>query len=384
MGLVGPTLSIDGGYHAIRGFAFQFDATILEAWADPEACIGIEGDQDIDIDNFYIQVKLRSQPFAPSQIAKAVKQILAQFSRDTSRRYRLYCHFRDQVAGTILRFDDAKLDKVLGADTAAHTDEVKKLFIDRFEVKFAPDFQAQFLLVLKELKLRYSLRTDEQAIAYHAVLNQHLTTLVLTEAQGLRMTSARQLDAVVRTAERAVFQGCYQNYLGRGKYLALLRSSLPGSRSVNVVRRQRLVVVEVEPKCDLHDIVDLAAAARSRFYVPKNSPQPFLLIRGCSDIVGLKRALWDAGIMFTDGTHFDGDRFRVEDLIGPIHPGIGLRVVDETKLTDLMESIIRIQEVYEFYSTRPIVEGFKGIRLRRMAVDSLLDAVKVMEVGHRA
>ena len=38
-------LNDDGGYHAIRGFAFQFDATILEVFAAPGAVVEIEGTQ---------------------------------------------------------------------------------------------------------------------------------------------------------------------------------------------------------------------------------------------------------------------------------------------------------------------------------------------------
>jgi len=374
----------DGGYHAIRGFAFQFDATILEAFADPEAPIGIEGEQDIDIENFYIQVKLRSQGFLLSRAAVAVRQILEQFSCNTDRRYRLYCYFEDREPGIVLKLDEEQLDKLLGADRSTYDNEVKKLFVDRFEIKFAPDFEAQFLAVLEHLKARHSLKTDEEAIAYHAILSHHLTNLVLTKSAGLRITSARQLDVVVRNSERAIFLGRYRTHLGKRKYLALLRSQMPpGSKTANMPKRQRLVIAEVEADCDVHDLVDLASAVSTRFYVPENSPQPFLLLRTTADPTSFKRALWDAKVMFSDGTHFDGDRFRLEDLTGAIHSSIRLRLVHESKLAELMGAV-RLQEVYDFYSTRPLLASFEGPRIRRMSIETIADAVRVMEVRHRS
>jgi hypothetical protein len=152
-------LSDDGGYHAIRGFAFQFDATILELLAAPGDVVEVEGIQDIGIEDFHIQVKLRSQTFSLSKIAKAVKQLIAQFSENTDRRYRLYCHFVDQEPGTTLRLEAEQLDQILGESAEEYIDETKKLFLDRLEIRFAPDFMTQFSIVLEQLKSRYGSRT---------------------------------------------------------------------------------------------------------------------------------------------------------------------------------------------------------------------------------
>jgi hypothetical protein len=372
----------DGGCHAIRGFAFQFDATILEVLAKPEAVVGIEGDQDINIENFHIQVKVRSQPFSHSKIARAVKQLIAQFAQNTDRRYRLYCYFVNQAPGTVVQLEMEQLDEILGTGVGAYTYETKKLFIDRFEIRFAPDFATQFSNVLDQLKSRHGLRSAEEAVVYHAILNQTLTALVLSKPAGSRNVTAAQLDLAVRNAERIIFWGGYQAHLGAQKYISLLRSQIPGSRSVNVPRRERLVIAEVGNECDVHDAIDFTLAVSRRFYIPENSPQPFLLLRGLEGIPNFKRDLWDAGIMFADGTHFHGDRFRVRDLIARPSKATRLRLVEEGRLAEFMTAM-RPQEVYEFYFTRPLLESFEGSRLRRMAVDSIADAIKVMEVTSR-
>lgn len=375
-------LNDDGGCHAIRGFAFQFDATILEVMADPKAVVQIEGMQDIGIDNFHIQVKLRSQSFSLSKIATAVRQLLLQFSENTDCRYRLYCHFVDREPETVLQLEVAQLDVILGANAGLYADEMKKLFVDRLEIRFAPDYPKQFADVLELLKSRHSLRTDDQAIVYHAILNQFLTSLVLSKAAGLRTVTAAQLDQAARKAERVIFQGGYQNHFGTQRYIKLLREQIRGPKSVNVVRRERLVIAELDGGCDVHDVIDFAHAVSSRFYVRENSPQPYLLLRGIEGILDFKQDLWDA-VKFFDGTNFHGDRFRIDALVARAPKDRCLKLIDETKLADLLAAT-RIHEVYEFYSTRPAVESFEGSRLRRMTVDSIADAVKVMEVSGRA
>lgn len=379
-------LNDDGGYHAIRGFAFQFDVTILEILADPDAIIEVEGQQDIGIENFHIQVKLRSQSYSRSKVAPAVKQMLLQFSENTDRRYRLYCHFVDQEPGTVLQFEVDELDLILGASASLYTEETKKLFVDRLEIKFAPDFMAQFANVLEQLMSRHSLRTADEAVVYHAILNQFLTSLVLSKAAGSRTVTAAQLDQAVNNAERAIFRGGYQNHFGTQKYIKLLRGQIGQirrTRSVNVVRRERLVIAELDGAGDIHDVIDLAQAVSSRFYVPENSPQPYLLLRGVDGIPDLRQELWDAGVLFFDGTYFNGDRFRVDALTARPPKDRCLKLLDEAWLADLLISM-RPHEVYEFYSTRPVLESFDGSRLRRMAVDSIADAVKVMEVSSKA
>lgn len=375
-------LNDDGGYHAIRGFAFQFDATILEVLAAPGAVIEVEGMQDIGIEDFHIQVKLRSQAFSLSKIAKAVQQLLFQFSENTDRRYRLYCHFVDKEPGTTLQLEVEQLDQILGESVDAYADETKKLFVDRFEVRFAPDFMTPFSTVLEQLKSRYGSRTLDEATAYHAIVNQSLITLVLSKPAGERTVTAEQLDQAVRKAERVIFQGGYQDHFGAQKYIKLLRLQIPGYKSVNIPRRERLIIAELDSECNVHDAIDFAIAVSNRFYVPENSPQPYLLLRGIEGIPGFKQELWDV-IRFFDGTNFHGDRFRIEDLAARPPKDRKIKLVDEAALVDLL-GVMRPPEVYEFYSTRPIQEPFNGSRLCRMAIDSIADAVKVMEVSSRA
>jgi hypothetical protein len=227
---------VDGGYNALKGFAFQFDSTILEAFADPSQEVGVERDQDIDIGRYYIQVKLRGDQFSVPRVAKAVRQIMRQFALDTNRRYRLYGHFSGSTPGERLTLDADRLRIALADEADNYSTGVKDLFLTHFEIVFAPDLEVQFATVLSGLRARYGLKTDEEAIFRHGVLYHHLTRLVLRTPRDQRITSAADLDAAVKRADNVVFHGSYARHLGKARYLAMLKSEL-SLKTVNVVHR---------------------------------------------------------------------------------------------------------------------------------------------------
>ncbi|MGA2464246.1 MAG: hypothetical protein ABSH06_07840 [Thermodesulfobacteriota bacterium] len=87
----------DGGFYAIKGFLYQFDKSLIEIIENPENQFVIENIQDINCEDFVIQVKHHSaQDFAPGKIRKSINQILDLFSSNPSKRYCLYCHFKDK------------------------------------------------------------------------------------------------------------------------------------------------------------------------------------------------------------------------------------------------------------------------------------------------
>ena len=91
----------DGGHHAIKGFAFQFDTSLLEIFRNPRLEVQIEGTEDLESETYYTQVKNRSGKFIPSAIKKSVLKLIQQHQRNPSFTFRLYCHFSDQENGTI-------------------------------------------------------------------------------------------------------------------------------------------------------------------------------------------------------------------------------------------------------------------------------------------
>jgi hypothetical protein len=69
----------DGGHDAIKGFAYQFDKTLLEIFQSPKQRLEIEGAQDLSSEHCHMQIKNRSGKFYPSVIGKAVRKMFLQF-----------------------------------------------------------------------------------------------------------------------------------------------------------------------------------------------------------------------------------------------------------------------------------------------------------------
>jgi hypothetical protein len=84
----------DGGYYALKGFAFQFNKSLLEVLENQESDVEIEQIQDIGVDNYYIQVKYHeTQTYANWKIKKPMVQLLEYSKSDKSRNFCLYCYF---------------------------------------------------------------------------------------------------------------------------------------------------------------------------------------------------------------------------------------------------------------------------------------------------
>ena len=79
------TEQIDGGYYAIKGFLYQFDTAITEILCNPAVEVGIERNQDIDYQDFVIQVKHKeTQDYKNHKIKKPILQLLEMFKQDQS------------------------------------------------------------------------------------------------------------------------------------------------------------------------------------------------------------------------------------------------------------------------------------------------------------
>ena len=74
----------DGGYYAIRGFLYQYDKYIWELLnSSSDTSINIENIQDIDSDNYVMQVKYReSINYSPSVIKEPIKKLIEVFTKN--------------------------------------------------------------------------------------------------------------------------------------------------------------------------------------------------------------------------------------------------------------------------------------------------------------
>jgi hypothetical protein len=369
------TPSRDGGHDAIKGFAFQFDASLLHILDNPTKRVELEGAQDIEVQNYHVQVKRRSRSFTLAQIAKAVQQMMRQFNEDPGARFALHCHFPDRSPGSVLRLSRVDLDSLLSQSGSLYGEDVKDWFIKSFQINFSSDYEAQFDSVLQRLKAELNARDDAEAICWHAVIHGHLRDLIIGQAPGSRWVSKRQIIDLVHDARTAVFEGSYAQFYGHDKYLKLMRGQYK-MRTVNVPKRERLFIVECSAGDHAQDIFDLVARLRDRYFKGA-SPAPYVSFRGLADIVPLKRALWDNGLYFYDGHGYNSAEFSVGDIVTPPIGGFGIKILDVSRIGEVAPTA-RYAEVHDFFQGDRHPDPDRAARTRHVLIRNVADISKIL------
>ena len=342
----------DGGYYAIKGFTYQFDKSLLAALANPVSSIEIEQIQDIGIDGYYIQVKYKeAQTYAPSKVRPAVMQLLDLSIADKSKKFCLYCYFKDR-APQRSKPTVAELDLILGTKKAAYTAAQKKDFVARFDLEFSDDFQKQFISVIANIKTQLGLRTDEEATLYHALFRAHLLEVAVKKSVKARTIDFQALRGIVKNSETLVFELAYWKHLTAARYYAYLKKEYFTFKKVNVPQHERLFIIEVEAGASDADITKAVTNIQQRYYKKDVSPAPYI----CFDrlltakLTELKRKLWDQKLEFADGTHFNGDGFRPKDLAAPVlasHHKATFKLVSSEDVPALLKEV-SFDDVYVF------------------------------------
>ena len=86
----------EGGYYAIKGYLFQYDKSILELLSsNDDTRVFIERIQDIDYDNYVLQVKHKeTAEFSNSKIREPIIKLLDIFiSEQSIKEILLICLF---------------------------------------------------------------------------------------------------------------------------------------------------------------------------------------------------------------------------------------------------------------------------------------------------
>lgn len=308
-----------GGYYAIKGFVYQFDKSILEILANKSANVTIEQIQDIGINDYYIQVKYKeTQTFSYSKVKKAIIQLFEEFIIDQKTKFHLYCYFKDKSPSSI-KLTSKELEKILPKNKGYFKNDILS-FSKNFSLEFSTDFIHQFEKVITEIKTSFSLKSDEEAIAYHGILRARLLEIALERNPRKRTVSFGKINKFVSEKEKVIFYLAYSKYLKYAKYLAFLKKEYFMFKKVNIPCEDRLFVFDFS-EFSGKDFIEVVYGIQKKYYKTYSSPAPYVcLLKTDFKIFSIvKSKLWDKKILFYDGTHFDGDRFRIEDLVKETH-----------------------------------------------------------------
>lgn len=220
---------MDGGYYAIKGFEFQIDKTLEEVLTatNNQSVVRLEQIQDIDTDDFVMQVKYKeAAKLNPSVIRKPIIQLIEEYRLEPNKDYILYCYFADNNEYTE-DIDSELLDKILGVKKDDFTDVLKRDFLNKFKLRFSPEFQIQYESVLRRLQDLSFCNSLEEAQYYYSILVDYLRKKVTDNPPykiSSRQVTKDEILAHLNNGRRLVFIPAYKDFIGQQAYFKLLKS----------------------------------------------------------------------------------------------------------------------------------------------------------------
>jgi len=364
----------NGGYYAIKGFTYQFDKSLVEILNNQTQDVQLEQIQDIGLKDYYIQVKYKeTQNYADSKIKPAVLQLLKCFIDNKNNKFKLYCYFKDK-SSQVTNLTEEELNKILGSDSNQYTSDDKKAFVENFTLEFSSNFEKQFVGLIKLIKTCFELKTEEEATTYHAIFKANLFDIAIRKKPKQRTINFKILKGVVNSSEKIIFDIAYCKYLKTERYLKYVKKEYFTFKKVNIPNKQRLFVIETDNSVKDSDVIQVVTNIKNRYFKKDISPAPYICLFGVDNekIVGIKQKLWDKGLIFSDGTHFDKDKFRMPDLMADTHSnncGITFKLISLNQLPDFLKKK-PVDETFVFLTSgdgewRTKVKGFKEFYIDR-------------------
>lgn len=387
----------DGGYYAIKGFAYQIDKAILELLdTDNENDnINIEQIQDIDLNDSVIQVKYKeTAKLVPSQVNKPISQLIQEFRSDKTRKYILYAYFND-LNGYDDKVNEKKqisqntLNELLGSLQSNFTNQEKQDFVTSFYLDFSPEFQTQFNTIISKLQeCNFIGRTDEEAIFYYANISDYLYKLVVnnpTENLQNRSCTQKEVFAYLKNAQGLIFNSSFREFQGDQKYFTFIKKQHFSQRNIDYF--ERFVLVEVSENESISDIKEAVFKIINKFYNKSGtyffqkikSPAPYVFLKNMSDenLIQLKAEFLHEGVIFKDGIDFSGAEFSLDSIKqeSTIHNNLCLKFVNNEdifiRLTD--EKLKHKKEVFQFFinNSVEIESDVKNLTIQIKAISDI-------------
>jgi len=364
----------DGGYYALKGFTYQFDKSIIEVLNNTDKKIQIEQIQDVGMLKYYIQVKYReSQTYSPAKIHKALLQLLECFLIDKRNSFVLYCYFKDKVAEKkTLKLEE--LDNILSTKKNKFQLDDKQDFIKKFILEFSENFEEQFKVLIGKIKITLGLKSEEQAIEYHSRFRAYILDIAIKKDKKKRTISFDQLKTLASQSEKIIFEYAYYKFLTERKYLLFLKKEYFTFKQLNIANKERLFVIELDDFINDGDILQIITNIQNKYFKKHTSPAPYICLSGNitkERIITIKQKLWDKSMFFVDGTHFNGDKFRIEDLTASTYDNdseVKYKLVTMENVPAILKK--QIDEVYAFLTNgdgiwRENIKKFKEFYINR-------------------
>ena len=165
------------------------------------------------------------------------------------------------------------------------------------------------------------------------------------------------MDDFLKDAEKTIFYTAYAKFLDRTKYERLIKKRYFTFKTVNIENFERLFVIHCNEDASLVDLSRIVSALINKYFRVGKSPQPYLSFVNLDEnrLIELKRDLVDQGIIFNDGTCFDGDRFRLHSIIRkePLNEELKVKIIKKENTSEVLPKV-KFHRVFQFYLDTPL------------------------------
>lgn len=302
----------DGAYFAIKGFIYQFDKTILEVLnqTDENAYVKIEQEQDLEYENYVVQVKYHGTKYSASKqielIGKPTYKLLKSFEQNPHKKYCLYIYLEDKTR-KILKLNLQELNCYINKfEKGNHSvpEAVKNNFLNNYEINFSIDFISQFDEVCEKIQSTFRCDKEVAMISYHAIIRNYVLNILLKfpkEKSEERQTKLADIKRLIQIQKAIFIQSEYANILGEKNYIKFIKTQLP---KINIGHKKYLFIGNNIQETNSHTFANLFQYLTEEHFtskIPKSEPFSIIIDKTQEEVNQIKKQLIKLGIKINDG-----------------------------------------------------------------------------------
>lgn len=308
--------------HAIKGFLYQFNKTILEILkSKPGNSVVVEGPvEDIHVETIMasgqvavsaIQCKYHecASKFSVSAFYKPLLQMMAHYATDPQNfTYVLFAHFPNADETTVdITVEDLKNALAsTNKQLASLIEQAKKLtdlsaFLKVFRFEVGQSYDDLLRSVHAGLVNSGIPDADIEALAYPVALEK-IAAMSTRSNANLRKITRSEFITHLKTAKSVVITAWTLSAYGKRRWLDALKKQIKPQMSQN--SRNRAFVIDAATLPDFENRISLLI----ELYIPKFfskqahlHPPTFALAVDSKQIDALQAALYEKGILVNDG-----------------------------------------------------------------------------------
>lgn len=399
----------------IRGYMYQFDATILTILrlSDREQLI-VEGLEDFDIGaddpSDLFQCKYyEAQNYTPAVFRDAILPMLKGYlelevTARKVRQFHLYGYFKNSTPSEFQpSLEDLKIALVqrrrvqtpTGQNkmevinlqaTLGVTDEVLQQFASQLIIHFCEEYERHKAIVIDELKKVMNTSTVVAEEQYYPTALTLISELATRHKLRERRTTREQFCSGLLPS-RTLINAWFLHELGDARFCREMRQKHFTRQNIDTSHRYFIVDCSY-PVID-EDLLSILATLRRKWstHNVRRKPQaeryaPFVFFRGLAieQLVIIKSTLQYSGIKFVDGYAFSGSSFNVEHVYieQTYINSISLRFINtHTELLQCLTEVTGRHHVYDFYLDAPLLQDIE-IPYTAIPIDSISKIEKII------